>query len=99
MEKSKLTQLKLTAAKARLLAVEMVHDAASGHPGGSLSCIDVLTDLYFSQMHGDGAGILQDPVDDTEGIVGREVHGAAADQIDHGYLADFRLEQTPAAPR
>ncbi len=53
MEKTKLTQLKLTAAKARLLAVEMVHDAASGHPGGSLSCIDVLTDLYFSQMHVD----------------------------------------------
>ena len=48
MEKTKLTQLKLTAAKARLLAVEMVHDAASGHPGGSLSCLDVLTDLYFS---------------------------------------------------
>ena len=53
MEKTKLTQLKLTAAKARLLAVQMVHDAASGHPGGSLSCLDVLTDLYFSQMHVD----------------------------------------------
>lgn len=53
MEKTKLTQLKLTAAKARLLAVEMVHDAASGHPGGSLSCMDVLTDLYFSQMRVD----------------------------------------------
>ena len=51
METTKLTQLKLTAAKARLLAVEMVHDAASGHPGGSLSCLDVLTDLYFSRMH------------------------------------------------
>ena len=53
MEKTKLTQLKLTAAKARLLAVEMVHDAASGHLGGSLSCMDVLTDLYFSQMRVD----------------------------------------------
>lgn len=31
----------------------MVHDAASGHPGGSLSCMDVLTDLYFSQMRVD----------------------------------------------
>ena len=53
MENSKLKQLKLTAAKARLLAVEMVHAASSGHPGGSLSCMDVLTDLYFSQMHVD----------------------------------------------
>ena len=42
--------LACTAAKARLLAVQMVHDAASGHPGGSLSCMDVLTALYFDVM-------------------------------------------------
>ena len=34
MEQSELKQLKLTAAKARLYGVQMVHDAASGHPGG-----------------------------------------------------------------
>ena len=39
MEKSQEKQLKLAAAKARLLGVEMVYDAASGHPGGSLSCM------------------------------------------------------------
>ena len=53
MDKTKETQLRLEAAKARLLCVQMVHDAASGHPGGSLSCMDVLTDLYFSQMRVD----------------------------------------------
>lgn len=42
--------LAIHATKARLLAVQMVHDAASGHPGGSLSCLDVLTTLYFSVM-------------------------------------------------
>ena len=51
MDKTKETQLRLEAAKARLLCVQMVHDAASGHPGGSLSCIDVLTTLYFDIMH------------------------------------------------
>lgn len=51
MEQSELKQLKLTAAKARLYGVQMVHDAASGHPGGSLSCMDVLTYLYFAEMH------------------------------------------------
>ena len=51
MDKTKETQLRLEAAKARLLCVQMVHDAASGHPGGSLSCIDVLTALYFDIMH------------------------------------------------
>ncbi len=43
--------LALNAAKARLLGVTMVYDAASGHPGGSLSCLDVLTDLYFDEMN------------------------------------------------
>ncbi len=42
--------LAVTATNARLLAVQMVHDAASGHPGGSLSCLDVLTTLYFRVM-------------------------------------------------
>jgi len=31
--------------------VEMVYRAQSGHPGGSLSCADILTVLYFHQMH------------------------------------------------
>ena len=47
--------LALTAAKARLHAVTMVHEAASGHPGGSLSCLDVLTALYFDEMKIDPA--------------------------------------------
>ena len=53
MEQSKLNALKLNAAKARLYGVQMVHDAASGHPGGSLSCMDVLTYLYFAEMRVD----------------------------------------------
>jgi len=45
--------LALTAAKARLLGVEMVFTAQSGHPGGSMSCMDVLTNLYFNVMNVD----------------------------------------------
>lgn len=45
--------IELNAAKARLLAVKMVHDAASGHPGGSLSCIDILATLYFDELNVD----------------------------------------------
>ena len=55
MEKSKEQALKLAAAKARLLGVQMVYDAASGHPGGSLSCMDVLTYLYNAEMRIDPA--------------------------------------------
>ena len=47
---NKYQALAVNATKARLLAVQMVHDAASGHPGGSLSCLDVLTTLYFDIM-------------------------------------------------
>ena len=53
MEKLSNKQLALTAAKARLLGVTMVYDAASGHPGGSMSCMDVLTALYFNEMNVD----------------------------------------------
>ena len=48
-------ELALWAARGRLLAVDAVHTAASGHPGGSLSCMDALTTLYFAQMNIDPA--------------------------------------------
>ena len=48
-------KLQLLAAKGRLLAVDAVHTASSGHPGGSLSCMDALTALYFSEMNVDPA--------------------------------------------
>lgn len=50
MDQATVKTLSLTAARARLLGVEMVYNAASGHPGGSLSCMDVLTALYFQEM-------------------------------------------------
>lgn len=28
----------------------MIYEAGSGHPGGSLSCVDILTSLYFNTM-------------------------------------------------
>ena len=46
-------QLAIKANKARILGLTMVHDAASGHPGGSMSCMDLVTALYFNVMHVD----------------------------------------------
>ena len=48
MEQTKLKALELNAAKARLYGVQMVHDAASGHPGGSLSCVELMMALYYN---------------------------------------------------
>jgi transketolase len=33
--------------KVRKLIIEMIAEAGSGHPGGSLSCVEIITTLYF----------------------------------------------------
>jgi transketolase len=43
-------ELELIAARGRRLGMEMVFRAASGHIGGSLSAMDILTELYFEQL-------------------------------------------------
>ncbi len=48
-------QLKIRACKARMDIIEGVYNAKSGHPGGSLSCADIMTYLYFNQMNVDPA--------------------------------------------
>ncbi len=44
-------ELQKTACKVRMGIIEGVHAAKSGHPGGSLSCTEILTYLYFKQMN------------------------------------------------
>ena len=44
-------QLEKTACKVRMGIIEGVYSAKSGHPGGSLSCADILTYLYFAKMN------------------------------------------------
>ncbi|MBQ9004040.1 MAG: transketolase, partial [Eggerthellaceae bacterium] len=43
----KSTELKAKANDLRIDIVRMIAEAGSGHPGGSLSCADILTALYF----------------------------------------------------
>ena len=43
--------LKRIAIEVRKGIIEEVYNAKSGHPGGSLSCADILTVLYFNQMN------------------------------------------------
>jgi len=43
-------QLREIARQMRVSIVRMIHHARSGHPGGSLSCTDILTCLYFAEM-------------------------------------------------
>lgn len=48
-----LARLRDIAGRLRLDIIEMLHKAGSGHPGGSLSVIDLVTALYFARMRHD----------------------------------------------
>jgi len=50
MTKDRLKALKKQATINRKHAIDEVFHASSGHPGGSLSCMDILTSLYFNEM-------------------------------------------------
>ena len=51
MDAAEKRELEITACKVRIGIIEGVHSAKSGHPGGSLSCADILTYLYFKHMN------------------------------------------------
>ena len=52
--------LKKTASQVRRDIIRMVTKAKSGHPGGSMSCTDFLTALYFNVMDHDPATWTRD---------------------------------------
>ena len=51
MKITDISQLERIANDIRINIVKMIYNAGSGHPGGSLSCADILTVLYFNQMN------------------------------------------------
>lgn len=50
MTAEKILELKRRAAQLRKVALTMIYEAQSGHPGGSLSAADFVAALYFSEM-------------------------------------------------
>lgn len=51
MKVSDISELKIIAKKIRKDIIQEVYSGKSGHPGGALSCADILTVLYFNQMN------------------------------------------------
>lgn len=51
MEAKRKIELQKLATKIRLGIIEEVYNAASGHPGGSLSIADIMTYLYFEELN------------------------------------------------
>ena len=50
-DEKEINELKLKAIKARKNIIEMLYQAKSGHPGGSLSAVDAIISLYFAHMN------------------------------------------------
>ncbi|HHU90119.1 MAG TPA: transketolase [Clostridiaceae bacterium] len=51
MESQKIKSLEKTAAKCRRKVVRMIEASGAGHMGGALSCMDIVTALYFHFMN------------------------------------------------
>ncbi len=68
MDKEKLCGIALNMRKNILT---MIHEAKSGHPGGSLSAVEIVTYLYFKEMN------IEDPADENrDRFVLSKGHGA-----------------------
>lgn len=53
VKKAEIAMLKAKAKELRKMLLTMIYQAQSGHPGGSLSCADIITTLYFYAMNYD----------------------------------------------
>lgn len=67
--------LKKVAANVRQDIIEMITESASGHPGGSLSAVEILTALYFGEMRVNPANPKWE---DRDRFVLSKGHGAPA---------------------
>ena len=50
VDRKELERLRKTCLNVRRDIIEMIHEAGSGHPGGSLSAVEILVALYFHEM-------------------------------------------------
>ncbi|MBQ6998232.1 MAG: transketolase [Clostridia bacterium] len=74
--------LKITACKIRKHALDAVHAAKSGHPGGSMSIADILALLYFEKMKVDASNPnweLRDRLVLSKGHCAPALYGALAE--------------------
>ena len=83
--------LKKQAHTSRRLILEMITKAGSGHPGGSLSAIDILTALYFHEMSLDPKNPMWA---DRDRFVLSKGHGVPALYATLAYRGYFSPEST-----
>jgi len=95
MSKSKLNRIKelqLQASKIRKRTLEIIYLAKSGHTGGSLSCINILTVLYFHVMKIDPKNPKKEDRDRFVMSKGHSVEALYAVLASAGFIDDSLLE-------
>ena len=84
-------ELKKQATKSRKLILEMLEKAGNGHPGGSLSAIDIITALFFNEMKVDP----KNPENESrDRFVLSKGHGVPALYATLAYRGYFKPEDT-----
>ena len=83
--------LEKIASNIRKNIIEMIYRASSGHPGGALSCTDLLTVLYFSEMNID---VKNPKAENRDRLVLSKGHASAglyATLAEKGFIAKEEL--------
>ncbi|MBU6375435.1 MAG: transketolase [Bdellovibrionales bacterium] len=86
------SDLKALAKDLRVSIIDMITEAKSGHPGGSLSAIDVLTALWFSEMKGVPSGSPDQERDHFVLSKGHAVPALYAILAKKGYIPEKELK-------
>ncbi|PIT99217.1 MAG: transketolase [Bdellovibrionales bacterium CG10_big_fil_rev_8_21_14_0_10_45_34] len=91
LSKEKQSELEKVAHEARKWIIKMIFEAKSGHPGSSLSCIDIITELFFNDMNVDPKNPLKE---DRDRFVISKGHGVPALYAALGLRGYFNIEET-----
>lgn len=91
MNKPSINELKQQANESRKLILKMLFEAGNGHPGGSLSAIDIITALFFHEMNVDPKKPLKEGRDRFVLSKGHGVPALYATLAHRGY---FKAEET-----
>ena len=84
-------ELKLIANNIRKETIRAIHNAKSGHPGGSLSAVDIYTYLYFEEMKIDPANPADKQRDRFVLSKGHTAPGYYATLAERGYFPKEEL--------
>lgn len=92
LDNTKITELKRKAIEIRMMLLRLIHQAQTGHTGGSLSNTDILTALYYHTMKHDPQNPQWEERDRFVASKGHSVESLWAILADLGYFPAEELK-------